>query len=391
MHVGIDGRTADYTAGGIAQYTRQLAAWLPRLAPADRFTLFRACRPRAPWTPAAALRQRRLLTPPHHRWDQVLLPLELAGERLDLLHGPDFTVPARRRCPAVVTVHDLAFLRYPEIQTADSLRHYGQVAHVVRHVERVIVDSACTAADVEALLGVAPDRIRVVHLAPTPAPLPDPAQLAAVRARYALDGPFLLYVGTLEPRKNLGTLLRAFARLGPAEPARLVLAGARGWLDEPIVAAAARQGDRVRLLGSVPAADLAALYAAATAFVYPSLYEGFGLPPLEAMACGCPVVVSTAGALPEVAGGAALLTDPGDAERLRAHLRAVLTRPELAQELRARGLARAAGFTWERTVEGTGAAYAAARASRRRRPAGGSSAAGGPRRRARARSERPSC
>jgi glycosyltransferase involved in cell wall biosynthesis len=357
MHVGIDCRTADYTAGGIAQYTRQLAAWLPRLAPADRFTLFRACRPRAPWTPAAALRQRRLLTPPHHRWDQVLLPLELAGERLDLLHGPDFTVPARRRCPAVVTVHDLAFLRYPEIQTADSLRHYGQVAHVVRHVERVIVDSACTAADVEALLGVAPDRIRVVHLAPTPAPLPDPAQLAAVRARYALDGPFLLYVGTLEPRKNLGTLLRAFARLGPAEPARLVLAGARGWLDEPIVAAAARQGDRVRLLGSVPAADLAALYAAATAFVYPSLYEGFGLPPLEAMAVGTPVIAAKASCLPEVLGDAALFVSPEDEASLAEALRAVLGDSTLRAALRARGQARAASFSWERTAAATLAVY----------------------------------
>src|SRR5205823_11563570 len=125
-------------------------AWLPRLAPGERFTLFRAARPRVSWTPAAALRQRRLLTPAHHRWERALLPLELAAERLDLLHGPDFTVPTRRRCPAVVTVHDLAFLRYPAIQTADSRRHYGQVACVVTQVERVIVDSACTGADVEA-------------------------------------------------------------------------------------------------------------------------------------------------------------------------------------------------------------------------------------------------
>ncbi|HLH26373.1 MAG TPA: glycosyltransferase family 1 protein [Chloroflexota bacterium] len=357
MHVGIDGRTADYTAGGIAQYTRQLAAWLPRLALGDRFTLFRARHQRAPWSPPEAVRQRRLVTPPHHRWEQALLPIELAGERLDLLHGPDFTVPLRRRCPAVVTIHDLAFLRYPEIQTADSRRHYGQVARVVQRVERVVVDSAWTGADVEALLGVPPARIRVVHLAPTPAPPPSAAGVAAVRAHYALDGPFLLYLGTLEPRKNLGTLLRAFARLGPSEPARLVLAGPRGWLDEPIVAAAERLGERVRLLGPVPPADLAALYAAATAFVFPSLYEGFGLPPLEAMAAGTPVVAAKASCLPEVLGDAALFVPPEDEAGLTEALRAVLADSALRADLRARGLARAAAFSWERTAAATLAVY----------------------------------
>ena len=357
MHVGIDARIADYTTGGIAQYTRQLAAWLPRLAPADCFTLFRARRVRTPWTPPAAVRQRRLITPPHNRWEQALLPLELATERLDLLHGPDFTVPARRRCPAVATVHDLGFLHYPETQTADSRRHYGQVARIVPQVERVIVDSACSAADVEVLLGVPPARIRVVHLAPTPAPPPTDAQVAAVRARYALPEPFLLYLGTLEPRKNLTTLLHAFARLGPAESAGLVLAGPRGWLDEPIVAEAARLGERVRLLGPVPAADLPALYAAATSFVYPSLYEGFGLPPLEAMAAGTPVIAAKASCLPEVLGDAALFVPPEDEAGLAEALRAVLADPALRATLRARGLAHAATFSWERTAVATLAVY----------------------------------
>jgi glycosyltransferase involved in cell wall biosynthesis len=357
VHVGIDGRIADYTAGGIAQYTRQLAAWLPRLTPADRFTLFRARRVRAPWTPPTGTRQRRLITPPHHRWDHALLSLELAPERLDLLHGPDLTVPRWRRCPAVVTVHDLAFLHYPEILTAESRRHYARVVRAVTQVERVIVDSAWTGADVQALLGVPAERIRVVHLAPTPAPAPDTAQVAAARARYALAGPFLLYVGTLEPRKNLRLLLRAFTRLGPAEPARLVLAGPRGWLDESIVAAAERLGERVRLLGPVPAADLAALYAAATAFVFPSLYEGFGLPPLEAMAAGTPVLAAKASCLPEVLGDAALFVLPEDETGLVGAMRAVLDDADLRADLRARGLARAAAFSWERTATATLAVY----------------------------------
>ncbi len=362
MHVGIDARIADYTAGGIAQYTRQLAAWLPRLAPADCFTLLRAWRQPEPWMPPVTLRQRRLLTPPHHRWEQALLPLEVAlalaaAPRLDLLHGPDFVVPRRRRCPAVITIHDLAFLRYPQILTAASRRHYRQAARLAVEAECVIVDSACTAADVERRLGVPAARVRVVHLAPTPLAVPDAAGVAAVRARYELDGPFLLYVGTLEPRKNLRALLRAFARLGPAEPARLVLAGPRGWLDAPVVAEADRLGDRVRRLGPVPAVDLSALYGAATAFVFPSLYEGFGLPPLEAMSVGTPVVAAHASCLPEVLGDAALLVAPEDEAALAEALRAVLGDAALRADLAARGRVRAARYSWERTAAATLVVY----------------------------------
>jgi glycosyltransferase involved in cell wall biosynthesis len=358
VRVGLDARIADYTSGGIAQYTRQLADWLPRVAPHDRFTLLRARRPQQAWTPPAGPRQRRLLTPAHHRWERMLLSLELAAEPLDLLHGPDFVVPRHRRCPAVVTVHDLAFLRYPEILTAESRAHYGQVRDVVAEVDRVIVDSHCTAADVQELLGVPPERLRVVHLAPTPlGPPPSAPAVAAARARYGLEGPFLLYVGTLEPRKNLRTLLRAFACLAEGDSAGLALAGPRGWLDESIVAEAARQRGRVRLLGPVPSDDLAALYAGATAFVFPSLYEGFGLPPLEAMAAGTPVVAARASCLPEVLGDAALFVPPEDEQALAEALRAVLGDASLRGDLRQRGLARAAEYSWERTARETLAVY----------------------------------
>lgn len=355
MHIGLDARLADYTTGGIAQYIRCLARWLPRLAPTARFTLYRARQRRWPWGAPRHVRQRTLLTPPHHRWEQVLLPVELAGERLDLLHGPDFLVPRRRRWPAVVTIHDLAFVRYPEILTPESRRHYAQVALVVPTVERVICDSAHTAADVQALLGVPRERLRVVHLAPTLGPPPDAAALAAVRARYRLPPEFLLYLGTLEPRKNLLTLLAAVARL-PAAPL-LVLAGPRGWLDAPVLAAAARLGERVRLLGPVPAADLPALYAAATAFVFPSLYEGFGLPPLEAMAMGTPVVAARTSSLPEVLGEAALFVPPLDEAAWAEALRRIMEDAALRTELRARGRAQAARYSWPRTAAATLAVY----------------------------------
>jgi glycosyltransferase involved in cell wall biosynthesis len=359
VHVGIDARIADYTAGGIAQYTRQLATWLPRVAGGDRFMLFRArWKPKQWAVSGGSVRERRLVTPAHHRWEQVLLPLELATARLDLLHGPDFVVPRRRRCPAVVTVHDLAFLRFPEILTTESRRYYAQVARVVMEVERVIVDSHHTAGDVRDLLGVPAERVRVVHLAPTPLPpAPDGPARAAVCASYGLDGPFFLYVGTLEPRKNLGRLLRAFERLDAGEQVRLALAGPRGWLDEPIVVEAERLGERVRLLGPVSAGDLAALYAAATAFVFPSLYEGFGLPPLEAMAAGTPVIAARASCLPEVLGDAARFVPPEDEGALADALVAVLGDPDLRDDLRRRGLARAAEFSWERTAAETLAVY----------------------------------
>jgi glycosyltransferase involved in cell wall biosynthesis len=355
VHIGLDARLADYTTGGIAQYIRCLARWLPRLAPAARFTLYRARQRRWPWAAPRRVRQRTLLTPPHHRWEQVLLPIELAGERLDLLHGPDFLVPRRRRWPAVVTIHDLAFVRYPQILTPDSRRYYAQVARVVPTVERVICDSAHTAADAQALLGVPRDRLRVVHLAPTLCTPPDASALAAVRARYRLPPSFLLYLGTLEPRKNLLTLLGAVARL-PAAPL-LVLAGPRGWLDAPVLAAAARLGERVRLLGPVPAADLPALYAAATAFVFPSLYEGFGLPPLEAMAMGTPVVAARTSSLPEVLGEAALFVPPLDVAAWAEALRRIVDDAALRAELRQRGLAQAARYSWPRTAAATLAVY----------------------------------
>jgi glycosyltransferase involved in cell wall biosynthesis len=304
------------------------------------------------------------------------------------------------RSPYVVTVHDV--IRHLDAWGGEPLiapmnaRDRALLAADragIRRAAACIAVSAHTAADVVARLGVPAERVHVVHEAV------DHRRFRPVGGR-PVEHPYVLFVGSEHPRKNLATLLRAFAALRREpgfEALKLVKVGAPGAPRDGFHLPARRLvgelglGEHVVFAGRIPDDDLPRWYSAAACLALPSRGEGFGLPPLEAMACGCTVVVSNAGALPEVAGGAALLTDPGDAERLRAHLRAVLTRPELAQELRARGLARAAGFTWERTVEGTGAAYAAARASRRRRPAGGSSAAGGPRRRARARSERPSC
>jgi glycosyltransferase involved in cell wall biosynthesis len=363
MHVAIDARLAHYTAGGIAHYTLNLARALAELAPSDRFTLLRSVRQRADRLPGAGnLRSAPLLTPPHHRLEQLTLPLELTRVHSDLLHCPDFIPPFRRRRPAVVTVHDVAFLRFPETLTAQSRRYYGQVRRAVQSAERTIAVSASTARDLGALVGASPERVRVVHNGLDPAfrlP-PDASATTRVRRRWALDRPYLMFLGTLEPRKDVPTLLRAFAAVRARHgDLLLALVGRRGWLYEPIFALIdqLRLGRAVRPIEDAADAEVPLLLDGATAFAFPSLYEGFGLPPLEALARGVPTVVADTSSLPELVGDAALLHPPGDHEALAAALLRLIEDEALRADLRARGPLRAADFTWERAARETLAVY----------------------------------
>jgi glycosyltransferase involved in cell wall biosynthesis len=286
----------------------------------------------------------------------------VARVRPDLLHCPDFIPPFRRLCPAVVTVHDVAFLRFPETLTEESRRYYGQVRRAVQSAERTIVVSAATARDLAELLGVGAESVRVVHngLGPVFRQPPDPAATARVRARWRLDRPYLTFLGTLEPRKDVPTLLKAFAAVHARHPDLLLaLVGRRGWLYEPIFAEIQTLGLReaVRTIEDAADADLPPLFDGATAFAYPSLYEGFGLPPLEALARGVPTVVADTSSLPEVVGDAALLHPPGDHEALASALLRLVEDEALRADLRVRGPAQAAHFTWERAARQTLAVY----------------------------------
>jgi len=287
-------------------------------------------------------------------WEQAVQPVELARRRSHLLHALAYVLPLAWRGPSVVTVYDLSFWRTPErFPAAQRLYLRTLTRRSVRRAARVIAISQSTKRDLVELLGAPAERVRVVPLAIEDEfrPVTDTTAVADLRRRRGLPEHMILYVGTLEPRKNLVTLLEAYARWGAGSPGSplppLVLAGGKGWGYEAIFAAVERLGlgQAVLFPGFVPHGELPLWYSAADVFVYPSLYEGFGLPVLEALACGTPVITSNVSSLPEVAGEAGLLVDPADANALAEALRRVWGDADLRQAMRTRGLAQAARFS----------------------------------------------
>jgi glycosyltransferase involved in cell wall biosynthesis len=349
-------------AAGIARYAALLAEALGQLVGPERYEVLTARRGWRQRPGGATLRQHRCLTPPHHPLERWVLPLELLRNAPALLHSVDHVAPRWGPWRSVVTLHDLAFLLYPETQTAAARKYYAASGDSVRKAHRVIAVSQRTASDAVRLLGIDPARVRVVHEAASPAFHPRPTDdlpLLLSRLGIARDRPYVLFVGTLEPRKNLPLLIEAFSVVRRHIDASLVLVGARGWLDEPIYAAETRwgTGESTTRTGWLAERDLAVLYSHAGVLALPSLYEGFGLTVLEGMACGAPVVCSDAGPLPEVAGDAAVLLKPEDAHAWAAAIVRVLTNKQYAAELRGRGFRRAGDFTWRRAAEATREVY----------------------------------
>lgn len=360
--IALDARLVGYAAG-IARYAELLAAALAELQDGDqRYVVLRGRRARERHLGGLSTPQRRCWTPPHHRLERWALPLEVLPTRAAVLHSIDHVTPAWGPWRRVVTLHDLAFLLYPATHTPDSRAYYAAAGDSARHADRVIAVSQRTASDAVRLLGVEPARIRVVPEAAAPSFGPRPrADLLALAARLGFDPerPYVLFVGTLEPRKNVPLLFETLVRVRRYLDAQLLLVGGRGWLDEPIFAAhaAASVGDAAHFLGPLGEEELAVLYTHAGVFALPSLYEGFGLPVLEAMACGAPVVCSDAGPLPWVAGDAAVLLKPDDPDAWAAAVLEVLSSPRTAEVLRARGFRRAAAFSWQRAARATREVY----------------------------------
>jgi len=338
-HVGVNAHLLSlaegYRSAGISSYIFNLLRHLPGTATEMEYTVFLNER-HYRGAPGLQLQVSRLPTnrpPVRILWEQGLLPWVARREGLDLLHNMAFVGPLASTCPFVVTVHDLSFLFYPHSFRSlrrSYLRVFARMS--VRRARRVIAVSESTKHDLVEIYGISPAKIDVVH--------------------NGVDASFL------EPRKNIVGLIEAYAKL-PKERPPLVLVGGKGWFYDEIfgrVEALELTGE-VHFAGFVPAEDLPLWYNAADLFVYPSMYEGFGLPPLEAMACGTAVITSTASSLPEVVGKAGQLVDPTDTDALATAMEQVLRNRNLQEQMQAAGLVQAAGFSWEQAARQTVDSY----------------------------------
>lgn len=367
MRIGIDGRYIADHYPGIGRYTFSLVEALSRLAPDADFVL--AVHPGqsnsrydlARLTARPNIRLEQFAARPRSLAEQARWPSAARRWSLDLLHSPYTYKPYALPCPSVVTIYDLIPLVFPEgFSAAQRLGFRLMVRLALRTSAAIMAISGATRDDLLRYFGVRPDRVYVTYLAADASFYPrPPAEVAAVRARYGLPQEYILYVGINKPHKNLCRLVAAYARIEGAPP--LVLAGREDprYPEARARAEALGLSHRVCFPGDVAGPDLPALYSGASLFVFPSLYEGFGLPPLEAMACGAPVACSNRSSLPEVVGDAAVLFDPQDSEAIAAAIRRALADAELRDRLRERGLARAAMFSWERTAQETLEAYRA--------------------------------
>jgi glycosyltransferase involved in cell wall biosynthesis len=357
LRIAIDARKLrDY---GIGTYVRNLLRYLSRL---DRDTEYIVlCRQQdADITSALGENFRAVAeqSPAYSVREQLSVPLDLRRERVDLFHAPHYVLPPLTPCKAIVTIHDCIHLRFPQYLPNRLGYAYARAAlwMATHRSHRVLTVSEASKRDILRYFSIPPSKIDVIYNAIDErfGEPPDPDDILRVRDRYQLDGQFVLYAGNIKPHKNLERLIEAFHtfRRGPFEHVKLLIIG-----DEISKYATLRRAvhkfklhKHVRFFGFVPDRTLAILYRLAAVFVFPSLYEGFGLPPLEAMASGTPVITSNVSSLPEVVGDAAVLIDPYEPDAIADALRRVLSEPALHADLRERGLQRVREFSWERSV-----------------------------------------
>ncbi len=362
LRIGIDCTSAARERAGIGRYARELVRALSRVDRENDYILFvprdahsdllsyvwgdnfAICR--------APLTERWLV----RLWHRLRVPffIEAFVGKVDVFYSPDFLLPPTRARRTLVTVHDLSYVRVPECFPAPLLNYLNRaVPPALARADLILADAASTQRDLVEVYAIAPAKVRVLYSAADARFHPNisAAECARVREKYALRAPFVLSVGTLQPRKNYARLIEAFARAAIINY-QLLIVGGKGWMFDAVIQAAQQLPDRVRILDFVSDDDLPALYAMATLFVYPSLYEGFGIPILEAMACGAPVISSNSSSLPEAGGDAALYFDPRDTGALADVLQRALADEKLRDELRGKGFAHARRFAWEQSARG---------------------------------------
>ncbi len=355
MHVVIDGRMVSNT--GIGRWLENIVAHLLRAGSGHRFTVLVDGESERLRSFNGAARHLSRRAPIYSLREQWVLPLELRRCRPDLAHYPNFNVPLAARAPYVLTLCDIIYYCDPAACPSRLAYRYARamISLAARRARKILTISEYSKSEIVRHLGLPPDKIAVVY----PAVRVDcfharqpAAQIEATKRKFGIYRPYIFYTGNHEPRKNLPTLLRAFRDLGARKHLQLVIGGRLAPRRQSFYGSAAdlvATGD-VRLCGEIPEAELPLLYAGASVFVFPSSCEGFGLPPLEAMACGAPVICTDSTSLPEVVGDAAVLVPPGNSESLHAALERVLSSLGLREELREKGLARARRFSWDRAA-----------------------------------------
>ena len=375
MHIAIDAHSVGAQLAGNESYAANLIEALAEIDQTNLYTLY-VTKPGAidrfanRWA-NFTVRQ----TLPHTPLVRIPLTLsaELRRHPVDVLHV-QFTAPPFAPCPVVTTIHDLSFEHLPETFKRRSRTQLRiTVRRTARQAALILTLSEFSRRDIIETYAIDPERVLVTPAAaPTHfKPVVDETQLKGMRERYGIRPNYFLSLGSIQPRKNLTRLIEAHSSLRAARPGdelpQLVIAGKRGWLDREVFRAAQQDGlnESVKFIGYVPEEDLPALYSGAMCFVYPSYFEGFGLPVLEAMQCGAPVIAGNQTSLPEVAGNAALFFDPFDTRALREGIARVVDQPNYRAELRVKGIERAAEFSWIKTARLTLKAYERAAASRR--------------------------
>lgn len=375
MRVGFDIGPITHARSGVGNYCLHLLRALLELEGLDVSGFAASARKLDLGALGRPLRHRHLPIPTramYKVWSTLGMPAVdsmLGG--VDVYHATNYFLPPVRRATRVLTIHDVGFKRHPELCSPKIVGPFAsKVADFAREADAVIADSESTRRDIISTLGVDADRVHTVHLAPerSMSGISRDDAVATVRSALSIATPYVLFVGTIEPRKNVVGLLKAFRMIQEPFPHRLVIVGARGWishdeyermlgLDAAANAISDKLRNRVDLPGFVSQSNLPALYSAADAFIFPSFYEGFGLPVLEAMACGCPVITANNSSLPEVGGDAAEYCDANDIDSIADAMRRVLSDSALRERMRERGFAQAAKFSWKKTAEQTAAVY----------------------------------
>ena len=370
MRVGLDGIPLRGIKTGVGHYTFELAQALARIAPEDEFDLISPFpypqifdESDEPSPSNLRFTQAKANPLSRRRWWPIGLPLYLKRAPVDLFHGTNYDVPLWTSVPTVVTIHDLSIILCPETHDQKLLRRaLRRMPTMGRKAERIITPSESVRSEVCEHLGITPDKVVAIpHAARRSFSQALHSETVSVTSRLEIEDDFLLFVGTIEPRKNLLTLVRALEDIYRTTPLRpqLVIAGKEGWLTEELFSYLKGLGirERVRFTGNLADNDLRALYSTCRVFIYPSLYEGFGLPLLEAMACGAPVIASRIPSLMETAGNAARFVGAEDYGELAQTIVRLLGDSGERQHLSLAGLKRAREFSWESTASATLGTY----------------------------------